>query len=145
MQWEKLLKSNAPKAAILIRLMVGLIFLSEGVQKFMFPADIGAGRFEKIGFSNPEFVAAFVGVNEIVFGTLVLIGFLTRLSVIPLIGIMSVAIVSTKVPILLDKGFWKMAHDARTDFSMLMGSIFLLIVGAGALSLDHKLLNSRKS
>jgi uncharacterized membrane protein YphA (DoxX/SURF4 family) len=32
-----------------------------------------------------------------------------------------------------------MAHEARTDFAMLLGSIFLLIVGAGAWSLDARL------
>jgi uncharacterized membrane protein YphA (DoxX/SURF4 family) len=33
-------------------------------------------------------------------------------------------------------GFWSMMHEARTDFSMWMGLVFLLIVGAGSLSLD---------
>src|SRR5438034_1456568 len=50
---------------------------------------------------------------------------------IPLIIIMLVAICTTKIPIFLNKGFWAMAHEARTDWSMLLGSIFLLIVGAG--------------
>lgn len=78
---------------------------------------------------------------EIVCGGLVVLGLITRLAVIPLIVIMLVAISSTKVPILFDKGFWSMAHDSRTDFSMLLGSTFLLIVGAGRLSLDSYLEN----
>ena len=41
--------SQAPNAVLLIRLMVGAVFLSEGIQKFLFPADVGAGRFAKIG------------------------------------------------------------------------------------------------
>lgn len=142
MTWKSLLRSDAPKHVILIRLTVGLIFLSEGLQKFMFPADVGAGRFAKIGFPNPELIATFVGINEIIFGTLVFLGLLTRLAVVPLICIMLTAIVSTKVPILIDKGFWKMAHEARTDFSMLMSCVFLLIVGAGPLSLDRRLDNA---
>ena len=68
--------------------------------------------------------------------TLLLLGLLTRLAAIPLIIVMLVAIFSTKVPILLDKGFWAMAHEARTDLAMLLGSIFLLIVGAGRYSID---------
>ena len=63
----KLLKN----ADILIRLMVGLVFLSEGIQKFLF--------------------------------------------------------VSTKVPMLLQKGFWTAAHESRTDYSMLMGLLFLIV------------------
>ncbi|HVE56542.1 MAG TPA: DoxX family protein [Pyrinomonadaceae bacterium] len=128
--------SAAPASVILIRLLVGCVFLSEGIQKFLFPADIGAGRFAKIGLPSPEFLASFVGVFEIVCGILVLLGFFTRLAVIPLIIIMLVAIFSTKIPMLFESGFWKMAHESRTDFSMLLGSIFLLLNGAGKWSLD---------
>jgi putative oxidoreductase len=72
-------------------------------------------------------------------GSLVLLGLLTRLAAIPLIIDMLVAITTTKVPILLKTGFWAMAHEARTDYSMLLGSIFRLIVGAGPWSLDARL------
>ena len=51
---------------------------------------------------------------------------------------MLTAIATTKLPILLEEGFWKMAHEARTDWSMLLGSIFLLIVGGGRWSLDAR-------
>jgi putative oxidoreductase len=133
----------APVAAVLIRLMVGAVFLSEGIQKFLFPADVGAGRFAKIGLPSPEIIAPFVGSFEIACGALVLIGLLTRIAVLPLLTIISVAICTTKIPILLKDGFWKMAHEARTDFSMLLGALFLLIVGAGAWSLDARLAKHR--
>jgi uncharacterized membrane protein YphA (DoxX/SURF4 family) len=126
----------APASIILIRLLVGCVFLSEGIQKFLFPADIGAGRFAKIGLPAPEFLGSFVGVFEITCGILVILGFFTRLAVIPLIIIMIVAIFSTKIPMLFESGFWKMAHESRTDFSMLLASIFLLVNGAGKWSLD---------
>jgi uncharacterized membrane protein YphA (DoxX/SURF4 family) len=116
--------------------MVGAVFVSEGIQKFMFPDEVGAGRFEKIGFPSPNVVAPFVGCFEIGCGVLVLIGLLTRVAVVPLIVIMLTAIGTTKIPILLDQGFWKMVHEARTDWSMLLGAIFLLIVGGGKWSLD---------
>ena len=154
---NKILQTNASGSVILIRLVVGGIFLSEGVQKFLYPAENGAGRFAKIGIPSPDVMGPFVGVVEIVCGALILIGFLTRLAAIPLIINMLVAILSTKIPILLGQGFWGfslrnlpyygfwgMAHEARTDFSMLLGSLFLLIVGAGALSIDAKLTNHKK-
>ena len=91
----------------------------------------------------------FVGVVEIVCGVLIIVGLFTRLVAIPLIIVMIVAILSTKVPILLGHdfwifhlpklaryGFWSMQHEARADFDMLLGAIYLLIVGAGAWSLD---------
>ncbi len=138
---HELTSSKAPKAVVLIRLMVGAVFLSEGIQKFLFPAEVGAGRFAKIGLPWPECLAPFVGSFEIMCGALVLLGLCTRLAVIPLLTIMGVALYSTKLPILLKSGFWKMAHEARTDFSMTLGAIFLLIVGAGAWSLDAWLHN----
>jgi uncharacterized membrane protein YphA (DoxX/SURF4 family) len=129
--------TTASSAVILVRLMVGAVFLSEGIQKFLFPAAVGAGRFAKIGLPQPELLSPMVGGFEIACGTLVLLGLLTRASVIPLIVIMLTAIVTTKLPILRNDGFWKMAHEARTDWSMLLGSVFLLIVGAGPWSCDH--------
>ena len=125
------------KAVILIRCSVGLIFLSEGIQKFLFPTIVGAGRFQKIGIPFPEFVAPFVGSFEITCGLLVLVGLWTRFAVIPLIVIILTAICTTKIPILINQGFWNMAHEARTDFSMLLSLIFLLIIGGGTYSADE--------
>ena len=45
---------SGSRAVILIRLMVGIVFLSEGIQKFLYPAEQGAGRFAKIGIPSPE-------------------------------------------------------------------------------------------
>lgn len=133
----KLYNEKTLASIILIRLLVGSVFLSEGIQKFLFPDALGIGRFIKIGIPSPEFFAPFVGVVEIIFGFLLLIGLFTRIAAIPLIINISVAIIFTKIPILVNEGFWKMAHEARTDFSMLLGGIFLIIVGSGKYSLDY--------
>lgn len=125
--------------SFLPRLIVGLIFLSEGIQKFLFPELLGAGRFEKIGFANPEFLASFVASFEIVCGTLMLIGFSVRIAAIPLLIIMMTAIVTTKIPMLAEKGFWSMAHEARTDFAMTILLIHLIIFGSGRWSIDAKI------
>lgn len=98
--------------------------------------DRGAARFAKIGLPEPEFLASFVASFEVVCGALILLGLLTRPAVIPTTVIMVVAIMTTKIPILVDRGFWDMAHAARTDFAMLLGSVFLLAVGAGPWSVD---------
>ena len=135
----KLLDASAPGEVILVRLVVGCVFLSEGIQKFLYPDALGVGRFAKIGIPAPQVLAPFVGVVEIVCGGLVLIGLLTRLAAVPLIIDMLVAIATTKVPMLMKSGFWAMAHEARVDFSMLLGAVFLLIAGAGAVSLDARL------
>lgn len=140
---QKIIKTDNASTTILIRLVVGAVFLSEGIQKFLFADKIGAGRFEKIGLPNPEFLGPFVGSFEIMCGTGILIGLLTRLAAIPLIIIMLTAISSTKIPILINEGFWTMMHESRTDWAMLLSCIFLLIKGGGRWSFDRKITHHR--
>lgn len=136
---HKLLATTPDRSLILIRILVGFVFLSEGLQKWLFPAARGAGRFAKIGLPAPELLGYLVGSLETLCGLLVLLGLLTRLAVLPLLGIMLVALLSTKLPILLEKGFWELAHEARTDLCMVLGSLYLLIKGSGGWSLDQTL------
>ncbi len=152
--FRKFLTTRAGAAVILIRFLVGWVFLSEGIQKFLFSEALGAGRFAKIGIPAPEILGLFVGGVEVVFGILILMGLHTRLASIPLLIDISVAIVSTKIPILLGTGFggfaapsgangiWPMLHEARTDFSMFLGLVFLLIAGGGRWSVDALLSRS---
>jgi uncharacterized membrane protein YphA (DoxX/SURF4 family) len=124
------------KAILLIRVLVGWVFLSEGIQKFLFPHTLGVGRFLTIGIPWPQFTAPFVGVVEIVCGSLLLIGLATRLATVPLLIDIAVALYSTKLLAFTKNGFWATLHEARTDVSMLLGLIFLLVVGGGTWSLD---------
>jgi uncharacterized membrane protein YphA (DoxX/SURF4 family) len=118
------------------RIIVGLIFLSEGIQKFILPELVGTGRFTKIGFTNPEFWASFSACFEITCGVLIVFGFLTRLASIPLFIIMATAFVTTKYPLVVEKGFWIFAHEYRTDFAMTMLLLLLIRYGGGQYSLD---------
>jgi putative oxidoreductase len=131
--------------AFLVRLIVGLVFLTEGIQKFLFPELLGTGRFLKIGFNNAEFWAYFTATFEILCGILLLIGLITRLASIPLLIIMITAFVTTKWPLLMSKGFWPMAHEYRTDFAMTILLIYLLIYGSGNLSIDSGIAKSLKN
>jgi uncharacterized membrane protein YphA (DoxX/SURF4 family) len=131
-------KTNTGQYIILIRLMVGLVFLSEGIQKFLFPEALGIGRFATIGIPYPHFFAPFAGSFEIICSLLVIIGFHTKIAAIPLLIVIITAIISTKIPFFIHKGFWAAAHEGRTDFCMLMGLIFLMIRGSGNWSLDKK-------
>jgi len=135
---KKIIHTDQSKTTIIMRLIVGVVFLSEGIQKFLFPAIRGAGRFEKMGLPSPEFLGSFVGAFEMLCGALILIGLFTRFASLPLIIIMLVAFATTKSEVYLEKGFWELLHGSRTDWSMLLGSIFLLIKGGGFWSLDRK-------
>ncbi len=142
--FQKIIKSDQSRTTIIIRLMVGAVFLSEGIQKFLFPAIRGAGRFEAIGLSSPEFLGPFVGTFEIVCGALILLGLLTRLATIPTLSIMLVAIATTKIDIMTNNGFWEMMHASRTDWAMLLGSLFLLIKGGGGFSIDEFIIKEKE-
>jgi uncharacterized membrane protein YphA (DoxX/SURF4 family) len=155
--FTRLLRADAPSAAVFIRFVMGLVFASEGIQKFVYPEAQGVGRFAKIGIPAPELMGPFVGGVEIVCGTLLLVGLATRLAAVPLVIIMLLALASTKLPILLGHGYWLFAHtfapkaglwaflhESRTDLSMLCGSIFLAIAGADRWSLD-RLLQARRN
>lgn len=133
---DRLTHTRIEFSTLLIRLMVGAVFLSEGIQKFLFAEEVGSGRFAKIGLPFPEILGPFVGTTEIIAGTLLLLGLFTRLAAIPTLVIMLVAISVTKIDIGLEQGVWEMLHASRTDWSMLIGSIFLLIRGGGMASVD---------
>ena len=134
------------KSPLLIRLAVGLIFFTQGILKYTDPT-WGVIRFTHIGFPFPDFTAHFVGTFEIICGILVTFGLLTRLASIPLLIVNLTAIATTKIPELFhpNQGFWFLVSDARTDFAMLMGILFLLAAGAGKLSVDWGLSRRKKT
>jgi putative oxidoreductase len=152
---NRILESHAPREVWLIRLAVAIVFIAEGIQKFIYPAALGAGRFGKIGFPAPHLMGPFIGVVEIACGALVLVGLFTRVAAVLLVADMIVAILSTKIPILLGHGYlgfaapagkpglWSMLHEARTDLSMWISCLFLFFVGAGARSADARLAGAR--
>jgi uncharacterized membrane protein YphA (DoxX/SURF4 family) len=136
---------------LLVRLAIAFVFVTEGIQKFLDPDVLGAGRFMKIGIPYPDITAPAVGAIEIACGALILVGLFTRLSAFALLLDMVVAIVSTKVPILLGygfagfpeptgaTGFWSMAHESSVDVAMLLGCLFLVVVGPGTVSIDGRM------
>lgn len=125
---------------MLIRVAVGLVFLTEGILKFLHPQELGAGRFAAIGLPAPQTLALLVGVIEIVAGAAVMLSLFAGEAALLLLLVIVVAIVSTKVPILLGHrlgpfalaklpryGWLSFLHEARTDLCMLFGTVAILI------------------
>lgn len=143
----QLTTTKASNAVVLIRLYVGLIFVGEGVLKFLRPEALGSGRFEKAGIPAGAFFANLDGVAEIICGLMILAGLLVRLATLPMIVDMIGALGITKLPLLWgsaplypkEGGIWDFFHEGRLEIAMLCGSVFLLIVGAGGLSFDARM------
>lgn len=142
--------SSGAAANILIRIVVGAVFLNEGILKFLDPAANGAGRFAGIGLPAAEFLGPLVGAVEAAGGALVLLGLWTRPAALALLIDITAAIVTTKIPVLLGhsylglslmkvKGYGALSfvHEARTDLAMWFGLLFLLIAGPGGISFDR--------
>jgi putative oxidoreductase len=135
---------NDNKIIIIIRIIVGLIFLSEGIQKYLIVSVVGPAFFKESGFNNPMFWVYLAGAFEMFCGVLVLLGLLTRLASIPLLIIMITAFITVKLPLLNNRGFWTFLHEYNIDFSLTLLLIVLLIHGGGKWSADLKILRSEK-
>src|SRR4029077_17758684 len=154
MEWLWAPPLSAPRATVLIRAMAGSVFLWEGVLKFVYTNE-GVGRFTKLGFPLPELTAHFVGVLEIVGGILLIAGLLTRVTPIPFVIEMVVAMLSTKIALYLGTsplplppvppqiGIWAVLHEVRSEYAQLMSVLFLLAVGPGPWSGDALIARAR--
>jgi uncharacterized membrane protein YphA (DoxX/SURF4 family) len=141
---------DGPAATLLLRLMAGAVFVSEGIMKFVFPNQ-GVGRFTKLGFPFPHLTASLIGAWEIVGGVLLIAGLITRGAAILFAIEMVVAVLSTKIGLYLGTsplplppappqvGFWAVLHESRSDYAQLLTSLFLVLAGPGLLSLDARL------
>jgi uncharacterized membrane protein YphA (DoxX/SURF4 family) len=146
-QWLTRPPVAGPPATLLLRLMAGGVFLSEGILKFVY-ANQGVGRFTKLGFPWPHATATFVGSLEIVGGLLLIAGLMTRAIAIAFIVEMAVAILATKISLYLGTsplplppapprvGFWAVMHETRSDYAQLLTVAFLMLAGPGRWSVD---------
>jgi len=148
--------TNGYSAIILIRIFAGLVFLGEGILKFLFPS-MGVTRFTLLGFPFPQLTSDFIGCVEIIGGICLLLGLFTNLVALIFAIEMVVAFLSTKIsmylgtsplplpPVPPQVGFWAVVHESRADYTQFLAMIFLMIVGPGKASLDALLFKQKNS
>ncbi len=153
--WMLFPADSAPRSTVLVRCMAGAVFFWEGILKFVY-ANQGVGRFTKLGIPFPGPTAHFVAVLEIVGGVLLVSGFLTRVTAVPFIVEMIVAMLSTKISLYLGTsplplppsppqiGAWAVLHEIRSEYAQIMSALFLLIAGPGPWSVDAMLARARR-
>jgi putative oxidoreductase len=146
---------TAPNSVLLLRFLVGSIFFWEGVLKFVY-TNQGVGRFTKLGLPFPEFSADVIAGFEIIGGIFIILGLFSRITSLAFAGEMLVAIWMTKVvlfsgisPLPLPQvppkiGGWAFLHEVRTDYALLVLSLFIAWEGPGKKSLDYKLKHRNK-
>ena len=135
---EGMMRNRLPM--ILIRVVVGLVFLTEGILKFLHPGELGSGRFAHIGLPLPYITAPLVGAIEIAAGAAVILNLYAGDAAILLLLVIITALITTKIPILLGRhlgpfappklehyGLLSFLHEARTDLSMLFGLVAILL------------------
>ncbi|HEX4285939.1 MAG TPA: DoxX family protein [Terracidiphilus sp.] len=132
------MRKNMPM--ILIRVVVGLVFLTEGILKFSQPGEFGSGRFAHLGLPWPHLLAPFVGAIEILAGAALILGLYAGDAALLLLIVILTAICTTKVPILLGRPFSRFEpprlshygvlsflHESRVDLCMLVGCVAILL------------------
>jgi uncharacterized membrane protein YphA (DoxX/SURF4 family) len=125
---------------MLIRVIVGLVFLLEGILKFVLPGELGAGRFAAIGLPAPHIFAPLVGGLEIGAGLAVLLDFYAGDAAVVLLAIILTALITTKFPILIGRplgpftlaklnhyGVLSFFHEARTDLCMIFCALAVIV------------------
>ena len=122
---------------LVLRLVLGVIFIGHGAQKlfgsFGGPRISGfAKMLEHLGVKPAKPMAILAGLAEFVGGILVILGFLTPLAALALIGVMIVAVLTVH----LKNGFFNTNGGYEFNLALAGMALTLLIVGAGAYSLD---------
>ncbi|SMO38577.1 DoxX family protein [Solitalea koreensis] len=133
---------NSP-GRILIRLMPGLIFLLEGIQKFLNPEMIAIDYVQRMGFDDPSLGVKILGGIEIICALLILIGFLTRIAIIPLFLIICTFLYVIKFPDNQGMDLW--IQKLKLDFCLIISLIYLFLYGAGKWSIDRWFTQRKKS
>jgi putative oxidoreductase len=154
-EWFQYPPVTGKSSTIIIRLMAGAVFFFEGILKFLY-ANQGVGRFTELGFPFPEATANIIATGEIIGGLLLLFGLFTRFVSFYFIVQMIVAVLSTKTTLCLGTpplpltavapkiGIWAVEHETRSDYAQIMACLFLLIEGAGRMSVDFIISTSKK-
>jgi putative oxidoreductase len=154
-EWFQYPPVTGKSSIIIIRLMAGTVFFFEGILKFVY-TNQGVGRFTKLGFAHPEITAHIIATGEIVGGLLLIFGLFTRFVSFYFIIQMIVAVLSTKIDLYLghsplplppappQMGWWAVEHESRADYAQILTCLFLLIEGAGRISIDFVIATSKK-
>jgi putative oxidoreductase len=125
-------------ALLVLRLVVGLLFVGHGAQK-LFGAFGGGGlegttgMFDNIGLRPGWLHARAAGTAEFAGGLLLALGLFTPFAAAALIAVMTAAVITVHAP----NGIWN--SNQGYEFNVVMAAVAFALagIGAGAWSLDN--------
>jgi uncharacterized membrane protein YphA (DoxX/SURF4 family) len=127
--------------SIIMRVVLGIIFLSHGVAKLQMGLGNVEAWFSSIGV--PGFLAYVVAILEIVGGIMLIVGLFTRyvsaLFVVMLLG----AIVSAKLPVGLLGNAQMPGYEL--DLGFILIALYLVVTDQSTLSVDRLIMNKRSA
>jgi putative oxidoreductase len=133
------LEKLKPLALLLLRVGLGVIFISHGYPKLVTQSQHTAEAFVHLGF--PAYFAYISGVVELFGGILLIVGLFTRIAGLLLAVEMAVALV--KVHGVLANPM--AVHNYEFPLAMMVGSFALAGLGAGLISLDQAIFAKQRN
>jgi putative oxidoreductase len=125
-------------ALLILRLVVGLLFVGHGAQKLFGVFGGGglegtSGMFDNIGLQPGWLHARFAGTAEFLGGALIALGLFTPFAAAALIAVMIAAIATVHAK----NGIWNTNQGYEFNLTLIAAVFALAGVGAGAWSLDN--------
>jgi len=125
-----------PFAPVVIRVLVGVIFLWHGIDKFRGGISNVEGAFDMWGVPAPGLTAPLTAILEVVGGAALIIGLLTRVFAALLSIVMIGALLFVTFELGLISGEPK--TGAELELALLAGLVALMLLGRGPLSVDDQ-------
>ena len=122
---------------LIIRLVIGVLFIGHGAQKlFGWFGGHGlkgtGGWFESIGMKPGVMMALSAGLAELIGGILFALGALTPLAALMIAGTMLMAIVKVHGP----NGLWATSNGYEYNLTLIAVAIGIALIGPGRYALD---------
>jgi putative oxidoreductase len=125
------LEKLKPLALLLLRAVMGIIFISHGYPKLFGHTRDMMPFFERVGF--PAYFVYIAGVVEFFGGITLILGLFTRITGVLLAGEMAIAVWRVHLP----QGPITQVKNYEFPLVLAAAAFTLATVGAGMISLDH--------
>ncbi|MGD9796439.1 MAG: DoxX family protein [Acidimicrobiia bacterium] len=126
-----------PAVPLVLRVVLGGLFIWHGIDKFDVGIDMIEEMFTMWGVPAPGLTAPLTAIIEIVAGTMLVLGIGTRIAAM----LLSVVMIGALIYVKQDLGIISSQPmpGAELDLAMLAGLIALMILGPGSISVDDKI------